>query len=87
MQATLVALIELLVNLISIAILIRVVLSWVVEPYHSARQFIDRLTEPILRPFRSVLPPTGMFDFTPMIALIVVQLAGYLLINIIRSLF
>lgn len=53
-------------------ILARVFLSWV-DPGGRSRlgAFIIQTTEPILGPVRRLLPQTGMFDFSPLIVLLV----------------
>ena len=57
--------------LLSLAILARVLLSWVrVSPYHPAVEFLYRITEPILAPLRRVIPPVGMADISPIVAMI-----------------
>ena len=64
-------LVDLLFGLYSLAIIARVFLSWVrVDPYHPAIQFLYRITEPILAPLRQRIPPLGMVDISPMVALI-----------------
>ncbi|MBN2472768.1 MAG: YggT family protein [Anaerolineae bacterium] len=55
-------------------LLARVLISWVqVDPYHPAVQFLYQLTEPVLGPIRRVLPQTMGLDFSPIIAMILVQ--------------
>jgi YggT family protein len=53
-------------------ILARVILSWV-DPTGRNRfsAFIIQTSEPILAPVRRLLPRTGMFDFSPIIVLLV----------------
>jgi YggT family protein len=53
-------------------ILARVILSWV-DPVGRTRlgAFVISTTEPILKPIRKILPPTGMFDLSPLIVLLV----------------
>lgn len=53
-------------------ILARVILSWV-DPGGRSRfaAFVISTTEPILAPIRRILPPTGMFDLSPLIVLLV----------------
>ena len=58
-----------------LAIFARVILSWFPmgqQHNHPLVQFIHAITEPLLAPIRRMVPRTGMFDFTPMIALVVV---------------
>jgi YggT family protein len=55
-------------------ILARVILSWV-DPGGRGRfaSFVVSATEPILGPIRRALPRSGMFDWSPMIVLIVLS--------------
>jgi len=81
-------LVDLLFGLYSLAIIARVFLSWVrVDPYHPAIQFLYRITEPILAPLRQRIPPVGMVDISPMVALIglliVQRIVDALLISLI----
>jgi YggT family protein len=56
-------------QLLSIALIVRVISSWIrVSPYSKWIRWSFVLTEPILRPLRSVIPPIGMIDVTPMVA-------------------
>ncbi|MBD0370248.1 MAG: YggT family protein, partial [Pyrinomonadaceae bacterium] len=36
--------------------------------------FLVRVTEPVLAPFRRLIPPVGMFDISPIIVLILLRL-------------
>lgn len=38
--------------------------------------FLTRLYEPYLEPFRKIIKPIGMIDFSPIVAIIVLQVAG-----------
>lgn len=57
-----------------LVILARVILSWFPNMSYNNPivQFVYVVTEPILSPIRRVLPSTGMFDFAPMVAIIVI---------------
>ena len=63
-------------SLVQLLIFARVILSWVASPtsQNPVVQLIRNVTEPILAPIRSILPRTGMFDFSPMLALFALQL-------------
>jgi len=63
-----------------------VVLSYFMDPYHPVRNTINRIVNPILDPIRRVLPQTGMIDFSPIVAIILVQIIEYLLRSLIISL-
>lgn len=65
-------------NILKIALLVRVVSSWLpVSPYSRWISWSFRLTEPILAPLRRVVPTLGAFDITPIIA--------YFLLGLIQS--
>jgi YggT family protein len=57
--------------LLELLIFARVAMSWFVSPLsrHPVVEFVRGSTEPILAPIRSLLPRTGMFDLSPMIAI------------------
>ncbi len=71
------ALLGLIIYLYSFVILARVLMSWVqVDPNSPlARTLID-LTEPVLAPIRNLLPPTAGLDFSPIIAIVLLQIIG-----------
>jgi YggT family protein len=66
-----VKLVLLSLNLFMFAIFVRIILSWVSPgQYNPATAIIATLTEPILRPFRRVIPSMGGFDISPVFAII-----------------
>jgi|YNPNPStandDraft_1061719.scaffolds.fasta_scaffold139016_2 YggT family protein len=84
MTVFLVYFIRLLFTAINLAILARVILSWLrVDPYSPAVQLIYQITEPILGPFRRVVPPIGMIDISPIVALIVLEIAQRIIITML----
>ncbi len=83
----LIYLVDIFFTLLNLAILARVLLSWVrVSPYHPAVELLYRITEPILAPLRRVIPSIGMVDISPVIALILLQIIQEVLVAIIRGL-
>ncbi len=63
------------------ALLIRAVLSFFTnERYHPNAQVLVQITEPIVRPFRRVVPPIGGMDFSFLAASIALVLARMLVI-------
>ena len=58
-------------TLLWLAVLARVIFSWIrPDPYSPFVRIIVQITDPILVPLRRVIPPLGMIDITPMVALI-----------------
>lgn len=65
----------------------RVLLSFVrPRSYHPVFRFIYEVTEPVLAPCRRILPPTMNIDFSPLIAIIFLELVRTVLINLMRTL-
>jgi YggT family protein len=56
----------------------RAILSWfpasVDSPLNGVRRVVFILTEPVLAPFRRLIPPVGMIDISFMVAFIVVEI-------------
>lgn len=74
MVAALITTISISLDLISLAVLCRVVLSWisliapgVIRPNHPIISAVVQVTEPLLTPIRKVLPQTGTIDFSPLV--------------------
>lgn len=74
-----VSIIRVLCDVLAILILIRVVVSWYLpRPTNMLVIILHRLTEPILAPLRRIIPRVGMFDFSPLVAVILLQVIRYL---------
>ena len=71
---TIVWLIKWMLYLAQLMILIAAVLSWV-NPFSPFLPVFDALTRPLLAPIRRVLPQSGRMDFSPLVALLVIQVA------------
>jgi YggT family protein len=80
---SIIELIILLINLLTIIVIVDVVLTWVLSPYHPLRETLDHIVEPMLMPIRRVLPYMGGLDFSPFILLLIIQLLGRLLISLL----
>ena len=56
----------------------RAILSWFPyspnSPFNPVRRVVFTLTEPVLAPFRRIIPPVGMFDLSFIVAFIVVEI-------------
>ncbi|HLN14671.1 MAG TPA: YggT family protein [bacterium] len=76
-----------IVQLLTLLIIVRAVLSWIpgIDLGHPVIRFIMRVTDPILEPIRRVIPPLSGFDLSPIIALLLVQFVGRLVIQLLFS--
>lgn len=67
--------IRLACEVLTLAIILRAILSWFsISPYNPVIAILHRITEPILDPIRRFVPRAGMLDFSPLIAIIILQL-------------
>lgn len=72
-----------LARILYLAILARVILSWLrVSPTNPLVNLIYQITEPILAPIRRVLPTIGIFDFSPVVALLIIGLVEQALLSL-----
>jgi YggT family protein len=71
-----------LITILTMAIFGQVIMSWI-SPRGSdpVSKVLFQITEPILGPLRRVIPPMGMFDLSPMIALLVLNIVGRQLVR------
>ena len=77
--------IDWLSRLLILLIVVDVVLSYFMDPYHPVRAALDRFIEPLLSPIRRVLPLLGPFDISPIVLIILVQLISAILIIILSK--
>ncbi|MBF0414488.1 MAG: YggT family protein [Magnetococcales bacterium] len=86
LSGSLAVLIDFILGIYTWLILIRVLLSWVnPDPYNPIVQFLIQATEPVLRPFRRLIPSVAGLDLSPVAALLAVQLVQRLLVGLLRG--
>jgi len=66
-------------------VIISVILSYFMDPYHPVRQALDNLVRPLLDPIRRVVPPVGMLDFSPIVLIILIQVVSNVLARFLIS--
>ena len=91
MVGALISIAEYLLWIVTWVIIVQVVLSWLFAfnvlntSSHGVRAFavaIDRLTAPLYRPIRRLLPDFGGIDFSPLVVLILIQVLEKLLAGV-----
>lgn len=65
--------IDALLQLLSLLVIVSVILSYFMDPYHPIRRSIDGVVEPLLAPIRRIVPLVGALDFSPLVLLILIQ--------------
>ncbi len=72
--------ISFLLQVATILIIFRTVMSWFSpQPTNVLAIYLYRVTEPILAPLRRIIPRTGMVDFSPLLAIVLLQLISLVL--------
>ena len=67
--------ISIFTQLFFFALIIRIILSWIkISPYNPISRITYQITEPVLGKIRQYVKPFGIFDFSPMIAIIGMQI-------------
>jgi YggT family protein len=91
---TLIQIATVLLNLVWWIIVVQIILSLliafnVINTYNdfvrSLHQGLEKLTEPMYRPIRRVLPDFGQIDFSPAVVLIGLQIVQMVLGNVANS--
>ena len=94
MLIALVDIADLLLSILTWIIIIQVALSWlfVLNVLNTSSQgvrtfavAIDRLTAPLYRPIRRILPDFGGIDFSPLVILILIQVIKKLLSGVVMQ--
>ncbi len=81
--------IESLALIYLLMILAYVVMSMLPLPYNvwvgRIRQFLDQTVSPYLNVFRRFIPPIGMFDISPIVAIFVLQIVSRIVVSALRG--
>ncbi len=82
---------DFVISALSLFIFASVILSWLpmlgirVPRYHPIVQAIEQIADLVLRPIRRAIPSSaGGLDFSPMIAIIVLQVARAIMYQLVR---
>jgi YggT family protein len=77
-------LLMMLINVFLVAIIVQVVMSWISPgTYSPVNAVLYSLTNPILQPFRRIIPPLSGIDLSPLFALIALQVARMLIMPLL----
>ena len=79
MQFLILRLFNLVYWAVFILLMARMILSWTNVGGYQLREWVYRLTEPLLAPIRRLLPQSGGVDFSPMVLLFGLLILGQIL--------
>ena len=94
MLLALVDIADLLLTILTWVIIAQVILSWLLafnvlntssQAIRTVAVAIDRLTAPLYRPIRRMLPDFGGIDFSPLVILILIQVIKRLLAGVVTQ--
>ena len=94
MLIALVDIADLLLSILMWIIIIQVILSWLLafnvlntssQGVRGVAVAIDRITAPLYRPIRRLLPDFGGIDFSPLVILILIQVIKKLLAGVVTQ--
>jgi YggT family protein len=72
-------------QLYTIIIVIRILMTWFPPLTGTVLyEFLSDLTDPYLNIFRRIIPPVGMIDFSPIVAILALQALGMLIARGVR---
>jgi YggT family protein len=81
------ALIEFIINIFLAVIILQAIMSWVAfDTYHPVVDILQSLSNPVLAPFRKLLPSASGFDFSPMVAVLALIMLKMLLLPPLKTL-
>ena len=86
MIGLLVLFINSLAQLLVLLVIVSVILSYFMDPYHPIRRGIDSVVQPLLDPIRRVVPNIGMLDLSPLVLIILIQIVANLLNRLLLTL-
>lgn len=79
-----VLLLQLTVDVLRLAIILVVVVSWLpISPFSRWVRWAFAITEPILRPLREIVPKVAMFDITPIVAYFLLGILEWAILRIV----
>jgi YggT family protein len=79
----LINLINFLSQALILVVIVSIILSYFMQPYHPVRRALDTIVEPLLAPIRRIVPLVGMIDFSPLILIILIEIVSYGLKNLL----
>ncbi len=81
---TIVELIDLFFSIFFFAIIVMAILSWIApDPSNPVYRMVATIADPVIKPFKKMVPPIAGIDVTPMIAIVALQAIKMVLIPVL----
>lgn len=78
--------IGMIINIYFVAILVSIILSWIAQgSYNPAVILLHQLTEPVMAPFRRILPPMGGLDLSPIFVFLSINVLQIILNHLAQA--
>lgn len=86
MNASLYVAVDKLFSFIQLIVFIRIALSWFpnINWWEQPFKLLNDVTEPILAPFRKLVPPIGGMDLSPMVAFLALSFLQNIALTLIQ---
>jgi YggT family protein len=70
-------------SLFILVVIVDSILTYFLSPDNPVRNALDRVVIPFLAPIRRVVPPLGMFDLSPLILIVLVEILSSILVHVL----
>jgi len=76
-----------LFQLLQLILIVRILLTWFpnINWWNQPFKFLKDVTDPILEPFRKLIPPIGGFDLSPMVLFFVLSIAEKVVLGFVNT--
>ena len=73
-------------QLLQLILIVRILLTWFpnIDWWKQPYKFIREVTDPLLEPFRRIIPPIGGLDLSPIVLFFVLGIVENIVLNILR---
>jgi YggT family protein len=80
--------VDVFITVYILLIILWIITSWIRLPYslNQVQRFLHDVSDPVIRPFRQVLPMFGPFDLSPMVAILALGALRFVLILLLNQL-
>jgi YggT family protein len=76
-----------LINLVAFLLIFLIIsdsiISFFLSPFHPVREVLDRIVNPLLAPIRKIVPLVGMWDISPLILIVLIEILARIMIGLL----